>query len=194
MLNDVPSGFTRLSLALYETQIVLETEVDNAGALSLYESLGFIREKRLYRFYLNGAWLQEDGSLRICSNAANFLPTRGFDRQRLLSTCTAGTGEKRRKEIGCPYGRRGEAVTCSSRCNAHCMMMPSGGHALIPTSLRACEKPMLPSQCAFRPATMLLRSSVSLISPGLWPKLPLQTSSLSKPGSLPCPWTPRSTL
>ena len=36
------------------TQIVLETEHDNAAALALYESLGFIREKRLHRFYLNG--------------------------------------------------------------------------------------------------------------------------------------------
>jgi peptide alpha-N-acetyltransferase len=35
-------------------QIVLETEYDNFAALSLYESLGFIREKRLHRFYLNG--------------------------------------------------------------------------------------------------------------------------------------------
>ncbi|KAF7297177.1 N-acetyltransferase MAK3 [Mycena indigotica] len=35
-------------------EIVLETEYDNSAALSLYESLGFIREKRLYRFYLNG--------------------------------------------------------------------------------------------------------------------------------------------
>ena len=33
---------------------MLETEFDNAAALSLYESLGFIREKRLFRFYLNG--------------------------------------------------------------------------------------------------------------------------------------------
>ena len=36
------------------SQVVLETEYDNAAALSLYESLGFIREKRLYRFYMNG--------------------------------------------------------------------------------------------------------------------------------------------
>ncbi|KAJ3992835.1 acyl-CoA N-acyltransferase [Lentinula boryana] len=35
-------------------EITLETEHDNHPALSLYESLGFIREKRLYRFYLNG--------------------------------------------------------------------------------------------------------------------------------------------
>ncbi|KAG9311039.1 acyl-CoA N-acyltransferase [Chiua virens] len=36
------------------SEVVLETEFDNIPALSLYESLGFIREKRLYRFYLNG--------------------------------------------------------------------------------------------------------------------------------------------
>ncbi|EIN05827.1 acyl-CoA N-acyltransferase [Punctularia strigosozonata HHB-11173 SS5] len=35
-------------------EVVLETEFDNASAISLYESLGFIREKRLFRFYLNG--------------------------------------------------------------------------------------------------------------------------------------------
>ncbi|KAK0463107.1 uncharacterized protein EV420DRAFT_1639191 [Desarmillaria tabescens] len=51
----------RLSETLFEAmkedgveEIVLETEYDNHAALSLYESLGFIREKRLYRFYLNG--------------------------------------------------------------------------------------------------------------------------------------------
>jgi ribosomal protein S18 acetylase RimI-like enzyme len=36
------------------SQIVLETEYDNAASLSLYEHLGFFREKRLYRFYSNG--------------------------------------------------------------------------------------------------------------------------------------------
>jgi len=35
-------------------EVVLETEFDNSAALSLYESLGFIREKRLHRFYMNG--------------------------------------------------------------------------------------------------------------------------------------------
>jgi peptide alpha-N-acetyltransferase len=33
---------------------VLETEFDNAPALALYGALGFMREKRLFRFYLNG--------------------------------------------------------------------------------------------------------------------------------------------
>ncbi|KZV64650.1 acyl-CoA N-acyltransferase [Peniophora sp. CONT] len=35
-------------------EVALETEFDNAAALGLYSSLGFIREKRLHRFYLNG--------------------------------------------------------------------------------------------------------------------------------------------
>ncbi|CAM0139515.1 unnamed protein product [Umbelopsis sp. WA50703] len=35
-------------------EVVLETEYTNAGALSLYQHLGFIRDKRLYRYYLNG--------------------------------------------------------------------------------------------------------------------------------------------
>lgn len=34
-------------------EISLETEVINKGALNLYESLGFIRSKRLYKYYLN---------------------------------------------------------------------------------------------------------------------------------------------
>ncbi|KAK9898801.1 acyl-CoA N-acyltransferase [Cystobasidium minutum MCA 4210] len=36
-------------------EIVLETEVSNKGALSLYQRLGFIRLKRLHRFYLNSS-------------------------------------------------------------------------------------------------------------------------------------------
>ncbi|KAG8970145.1 N-alpha-acetyltransferase mak3 [Tulasnella sp. 419] len=35
-------------------EVTLETEWDNTAALSLYASLGFIREKRLYRFYMSG--------------------------------------------------------------------------------------------------------------------------------------------
>lgn len=35
-------------------EVVLETEIDNIPALGLYESLGFVRTKRLFRYYLNG--------------------------------------------------------------------------------------------------------------------------------------------
>ncbi|KAL1528466.1 hypothetical protein AB1Y20_009811 [Prymnesium parvum] len=35
-------------------EAVLETEVTNIGALRLYEGLGFVRDKRLHRYYLNG--------------------------------------------------------------------------------------------------------------------------------------------
>ena len=35
-------------------EICLETEVTNVGALKLYERLGFIRDKRLRRYYMNG--------------------------------------------------------------------------------------------------------------------------------------------
>lgn len=35
-------------------EVVLETEVTNKPALHLYENLGFVRDKRLFRYYLNG--------------------------------------------------------------------------------------------------------------------------------------------
>lgn len=35
-------------------EAVLETEVTNTGAMRLYEGLGFVRDKRLHRYYLNG--------------------------------------------------------------------------------------------------------------------------------------------
>lgn len=35
-------------------QIALETEVTNTAAMKLYERLGFLRSKRLHRYYLNG--------------------------------------------------------------------------------------------------------------------------------------------
>lgn len=35
-------------------EVVLDTEVTNDGALALYENLGFVRDKYLYRYYLNG--------------------------------------------------------------------------------------------------------------------------------------------
>ncbi|GFO00849.1 N-alpha-acetyltransferase 30 [Plakobranchus ocellatus] len=35
-------------------EVVLETEITNRGALRLYENMGFVRDKRLFRYYLNG--------------------------------------------------------------------------------------------------------------------------------------------
>ncbi|KAJ2372856.1 n-terminal acetyltransferase c complex catalytic subunit mak3 [Coemansia sp. RSA 2607] len=35
-------------------EVTLEAEVENAGALAMYESLGFVREKRLFRYYISG--------------------------------------------------------------------------------------------------------------------------------------------
>ncbi|KAI9723780.1 MAG: N-alpha-acetyltransferase 30 [Candelaria pacifica] len=35
-------------------EVVLETEVTNTAAMKLYERLGFLRSKRLHRYYLNG--------------------------------------------------------------------------------------------------------------------------------------------
>ena len=35
-------------------KVTLEAEVTNKGALALYGRLGFIRSKRLFRYYLNG--------------------------------------------------------------------------------------------------------------------------------------------
>jgi len=48
-------------------EVVLETEITNRPALRLYENLGFVRDKRLFRYYLNGVdalrlklWLRWD--------------------------------------------------------------------------------------------------------------------------------------
>ncbi|CAG5107530.1 Oidioi.mRNA.OKI2018_I69.chr1.g3371.t1.cds [Oikopleura dioica] len=35
-------------------EVVLETEITNLGALRLYERLGFVRDERLFQYYLNG--------------------------------------------------------------------------------------------------------------------------------------------
>ena len=41
-------------LAVNGKQVILEAEIDNSAALRLYENLGFIRDKRLHKYYLNG--------------------------------------------------------------------------------------------------------------------------------------------
>ncbi|XP_076316849.1 uncharacterized protein LOC143229040 [Tachypleus tridentatus] len=44
----------RAMLADEADEVVLETEITNKPALRLYENLGFVRDKRLFRYYLNG--------------------------------------------------------------------------------------------------------------------------------------------
>ena len=36
-------------------EVVLETEESNRAAMRLYERLGFLRSKKLHRYYLNGS-------------------------------------------------------------------------------------------------------------------------------------------
>lgn len=43
-----------IAWSLTVLQVALETEVDNTAAMKLYERLGFLRSKRLHRYYLNG--------------------------------------------------------------------------------------------------------------------------------------------
>lgn len=50
----LPSSCPDPAPVLPSLQIVLETEATNASALRLYEALGFVRDKRLARYYLNG--------------------------------------------------------------------------------------------------------------------------------------------
>ncbi|KZF21814.1 putative GNAT family acetyltransferase [Xylona heveae TC161] len=41
-------------IELKADEIALETEITNKAAMKLYEGLGFLRSKRLHRYYLNG--------------------------------------------------------------------------------------------------------------------------------------------
>ncbi|KAJ3272403.1 hypothetical protein HDV01_005586 [Terramyces sp. JEL0728] len=41
-------------IAMDADEIVLEAEISNKGALKLYEKFGFVRDKKLNRYYLNG--------------------------------------------------------------------------------------------------------------------------------------------
>lgn len=54
----IGSQLVRLSVEAMQRnnadEVTLETEHDNKAALALYASLGFMREKRLYRFYMTG--------------------------------------------------------------------------------------------------------------------------------------------
>lgn len=54
----IGTNLVKLAIGAMQTdgcdEVVLETEVTNNSALHLYENLGFVRDKRLFRYYLNG--------------------------------------------------------------------------------------------------------------------------------------------
>lgn len=60
LIQHLPKGRELVRRALERMQamgcqeVALETEVCNTAALGLYERLGFAREERLLRYYLNG--------------------------------------------------------------------------------------------------------------------------------------------
>jgi len=49
------SAAVRAAAAAGAAEVVLEADATNAAALALYAGLGFARDKRLARYYLNGA-------------------------------------------------------------------------------------------------------------------------------------------
>jgi peptide alpha-N-acetyltransferase len=62
-------------------EIVLETEVTNTASLKLYERLGFLRSKRLHRYYLNGnsafrlvLYLKPGTATKMADNQAGEMP------------------------------------------------------------------------------------------------------------------------
>jgi peptide alpha-N-acetyltransferase len=61
----IASNLVRLAIdamtARGADEVVLETEVSNTASLKLYERLGFLRSKRLHRYYLNG-----NAAFRLC--------------------------------------------------------------------------------------------------------------------------------
>ncbi|KAJ3023418.1 N-alpha-acetyltransferase 30 [Thoreauomyces humboldtii] len=54
----IGSDLVQMAVAMMQEreadEVVLEAEETNLGALGLYQNLGFIRDKRLARYYLNG--------------------------------------------------------------------------------------------------------------------------------------------
>ncbi|KAF9960731.1 N-alpha-acetyltransferase 30 [Mortierella alpina] len=61
-------------------EIVLETEYTNQSAIALYQQMGFIKDKRLYRYYLNGI---DAFRLKLfCRPQADFMGMDGLTSQQ----------------------------------------------------------------------------------------------------------------
>ncbi|CEJ56532.1 Putative N-acetyltransferase [Penicillium brasilianum] len=81
-------------------EIVLETEITNTAAMKLYERLGFLRSKRLHRYYLNGnsayrlvLYLREGvGSIRTSFDPYGLPPPPPMDQLYQAPTATQGNG------------------------------------------------------------------------------------------------------
>lgn len=61
----------RVMIANQADEVVLETEITNQPALKLYENLGFVRDKRLFHYYLNGV---DALRLKVCHQESLYLP------------------------------------------------------------------------------------------------------------------------
>jgi peptide alpha-N-acetyltransferase len=60
-------------------EVVLETEVENVAAMRLYERLGFLRSKRLHRYYLNG-----NGAFRFVLGVREWVPREVEEDQAMM--------------------------------------------------------------------------------------------------------------
>lgn len=76
-------------------EIVLETEVTNTASLKLYERLGFLRSKRLHRYYLNGnaafrliLYLKEGTALKRGDDAGAMMGGMGMGQEEMESLDT----------------------------------------------------------------------------------------------------------
>lgn len=67
-------------------EVALEAEVTNDGALRLYEKLGFIRDKRLHRYYLHGA-----DAFRLKLLLPEIVPSKHVDENGMETTRDEGT-------------------------------------------------------------------------------------------------------
>ncbi|CAE7601254.1 NAA30 [Symbiodinium sp. CCMP2592] len=86
-------------------ECVLETEVTNLGALGLYRSMGFVKEKRLHKYYLNG---NDAFRLKFLFKMINRFPKKG----ETLGTRSADTG------VMVPGGKGANQAVAASRLAA----------------------------------------------------------------------------
>lgn len=84
-------------------EVVLETEVSNTASLKLYERLGFLRSKRLHRYYLNGnaafrliLYMKEGTALKRPDHGHEMGTGAGFG----MGEYSMASALERREEVG----------------------------------------------------------------------------------------------